>query len=589
MVILNFIFKINAAKSLVLFLIEKVNLRRFKFYFMKSLLLISIFFLFSFSTSKEPERSADVSLSNVSFKTTDRVLQKIVDRAEFLAKENIIDYGGRKVMKEGAKYVSVWLETQPMGGAMYAKRDMEIARNNIEIFIDYQREDGRFPGVIYNRGEKLEPNYCQFQGFYLARPAFELYFLLNKDKDFLLKVYQSLAKFDAYLWKTRDSDHNGCLETWCIFDNGEDHNVRFNGFPNAWSFDYPPTKEIASRLSKEELKIHCKQDSYDPTIEMTVPIESMDVMSYSYSCRDVLALISAELKNGQEEIWRSKANEVKAKLKSYLWDEEKMACFDRDKNNEVMPILLHNNLRCMYFDSFDQEMADQFIKYHLLNPKEFWTPMPLPSIAANDPKFENVDGNNWSGQPQGLTYQRSIQALENYGHYAELTMIGRKFLDVIGDSIKFTQQFDPFKAVINNSKDGYGPSILSALEFISRFYGIHITQDQIYWSCLQVKDDFDYQQKWNGNMYRLQTSNGIAKCLINDKEVFSFSKGARIVTDLNGTLIEAVGIETKASTIQFKSRQVSMSVTIEPNGVYRQNQIGEFVKYKSIGFSGTGN
>jgi len=322
---------------------------------------------------------------------------------------------------------------------------------------------------------------------------------------------------------------------------------------------------------------------------MTVPIESMDVMSYSYSCRDVLALISAELKNGQEEIWRSKANEVKAKLKSYLWDEEKMACFDRDKNNEVMPILLHNNLRCMYFDSFDQEMADQFIKYHLLNPKEFWTPMPLPSIAANDPKFENVDGNNWSGQPQGLTYQRSIQALENYGHYAELTMIGRKFLDVIGDSIKFTQQFDPFKAVINNSKDGYGPSILSALEFISRFYGIHITQNQIYWSCLNDKDDFDYQQKWNGNMYRLQTNNGIAKCLINDKEVFSFSKGARIVTDLNGTLIEAVGIETKASTIQFKSRQVSMSVTIEPNGVYRQNQIGEFVKYKSIGFSGTGN
>jgi hypothetical protein len=556
---------------------------------MKSLLLISIFFLFSFSTSKEPERSAVGSSTKVSFTTTDSILQKIYDRAEYLAKENIIDYGDRKVMKEGAKYVSVWLETQPMGGAMYAKRDLEIARNNIEIFIDYQREDGRFPGVIYNREGKLEPNYCQFQGFYLDRPAFELYFLLNKDKDFLLKVYQSLKKFDAYLWKTRDSDQNGCLETWCIFDNGEDHNVRFNGFPNAWSFEYPPTKEMASRLSKEELKIHCKQDSYDPAIEMTVPIESMDVMSYSYSCRDVLALISGELKNGQEEIWRSKANEVKAKLKSYLWDEEKMACFDKDKNNEVMPILLHNNLRCMYLESFDQEMADQFIKYHLLNPKEFWTPMPLPSIAANDPKFENVDGNNWSGQPQGLTYQRSIQALENYGHFAELTMIGTKFLQVIGDSIKFTQQFDPFKAVINNSKDGYGPSILSALEFISRFYGIHITQDQIFWSCLNVKDDFDYQQKWNGNMYRLQTSNGIAKCMINDKEVFSFSKGARIVTDLNGTLIEAVGIEKKASTIQFNSRQVSNSVKIEPNGVYRQNQVGEFIKYKSIEFSGTGN
>ena len=397
---------------------------------MKTLLFLLFIIILSNISLKESELTLNNDVSNVSFTTTDSSLQKTYNRAEFLAKKNIVDYGGRKVMIEGAQYTSIWLETQPMGGAMYAKRNLEIARNNIEIFIDYQREDGRFPGVIYNRDGKIEPNYCQFQGFYLDRPAFEMYFLLNEDKDYLLKVYQSLEKFDAYLWKTRDSDHNGCLETWCIYDTGEDHGVRFNGFPKAWSFDYPPTNEIASRLSKEELKLYCKSDSYDPAIDMTVPIESMDVMSYSYSCRDVLALISKELNNGKEDYWRATANEVKAKLKSYLWDEEKNACFDKDKNNETMPILLHNNLRCMYFGSFDQDMADRFIQYHLLNPKEFWTPMPLPSVAANDPKFENVEGNNWSGQPQALTYQRSIQALENYGHYAELTMIGLKFLDV---------------------------------------------------------------------------------------------------------------------------------------------------------------
>lgn len=529
---------------------------------------MALLFLFNSSFVIEPEEFVNKNEPKIRFKTTNNILQKTFDRAEYLAKMNIVDYGTRKVMIEGAQYSSIWLETQPMGGAMYAKRNLEIARNNIEIFIDYQREDGRFPGVIYNRGGKIEPNYCQFQGFYLARPAYELYFLLNKDKDFLLKVYHSLEKFDSYLWKTRDSDQNGCLETWCIYDTGEDHNVRFNGFPNAWSFDYPPTNEMASRLSIEELKIHCKSDSYDSKIEMTVPIESMDVMSYSYSCRDILSLIATELNNGQEAFWRSKANEVKVKLKNYLWDTEKMACFDKDKSNEIMSILLHNNLRCMYFGSFDQEMADQFVKYHLLNPKEFWTPMPLPSIAANDAKFENIAGNNWSGQPQALTYQRSIQALENYGHYAELTMIGRKFLEVIGDSIKFTQQFDPFTAKINNSQNGYGPAILTTLEFISRFYGIHITQNKIFWSCLNDKDDFDYQQEWNGKSYRLHTQKGIVICLINNEEVFSFSKGTRIVTDLNGKLIETVGIETKSEIIHFKSKCVSFSMNIGPNCIH---------------------
>jgi len=551
--------------------------------------LIALLFLFNCSSPKEPDKLTSDNDFYVKFTTTDCNLQKTYNRAELLAKENIVDYDGRKVMIEGAQYTSIWLETQPMGGAMYAKRNPEIARNNIEIFIDYQRDDGRFPGVIYNRGGKIEPNYCQFQGFYLARPAFEAYFLLGDDRNFLMKVYQSLEEFDAYLWKTRDSDQNGCLETWCIYDTGEDHSVRFNGFPNAWSFDYPPTKEVVSRLSKEELKIHCKEDSFDPNNEMTVPIESMDVMSYSNSCRDILANISRELNNGQEETWRSKANVVKSKLKSYLWDEAKKACYDKDKNNETMPILLHNNLRCMYFGSFDQDMADQFIKYHLLNPKEFWTPMPLPSIAADDPMFKNIEGNNWSGQPQALTFQRSIQALENYGHYAELTMIGQKFLEVIGDSIKFTQQFDPFKAVINHSKDGYGPAILTTLEFISRLYGIHISQNKIVWTCISNENDFDYSQKWNGNVYRLKTNDGLVKCFINDKELFSFSKGARIVTDIKGNLIEVIGIETKSKTIQIKFNQRSYTVNVDPNCVYQPNQAGKLTKYKSIEFSPSEN
>jgi hypothetical protein len=55
---------------------------------------------------------------------------------------------------------------------------------------------------------------------------------------------------------------------------------------------------------------------------------------------------------------------------------------------------------------FDQTMADAFVSTHLMNKSEFWTPTPLPSIAASDPRFQNKDGNNWSGPPEGLTFQR---------------------------------------------------------------------------------------------------------------------------------------------------------------------------------------
>ena len=120
--------------------------------------------------------------TDIHFETSDTELQMIFNKAEEKALGNIVNFGNTRVLIEGAGYVHVWLETQPMGGYMYAKRNLEIAKNNIEIFIDHQRSDGRLPGVIYKRANHIEPNYCQFQGLCFPMPAYELYFLLGKDK-----------------------------------------------------------------------------------------------------------------------------------------------------------------------------------------------------------------------------------------------------------------------------------------------------------------------------------------------------------------------------------------------------------------------
>ena len=482
---------------------------------------------------------------------------------------------------------------------MYGKRNLEVARNNIEIFIDYQRKDGRLAGMIhYPNGQKspyyenlpetrlyekdkITAHYGWFQGYCFPMPAFELYFWLDKDRKYLEKLYSALEKFDEYLWKTRDSDNDGCLETWCIWDTGEDNSTRYGNSPSSWGLEVAPTEQQIKSMTEEELKKCCRRTCLNLN-NFPVPIESMDIMSYSYTGRDVLARISKELNNGKEDYWRKKADDVRAKIKSYLWNENKHACYDRDKNNEVMGILIHNNLRCMYFGSFDQQMADEFVSHHLVNPKEFWTAMPLPSIAANDSFFRNISGNDWSGQPEGLTFQRSIRALENYGHYAELTMIGRKFLKSVGDSLKFTQQFDTFTATITKNLDGYGPTILASLEFISRMYGIHLTQDRVYWSCLNTPNDYKYIQTWGDRVFKLKTIGNQVVCSINNKEVFSFSNGIRLISDLSGKIIEVIGIETEKqkSNITYNGKTTSLNVL--PNAVYSYE--GKFKKIKEVGF-----
>ena len=97
--------------------------------------------------------------TSVSFRTEDSIVQRVFDVAEAKCLRNLRDFGNRRVLVEGGGYEKIWLETQPMGGEMYALRDPEAAINNCLLFMEHQREDGRLPGSIQNAGGLIEPQY----------------------------------------------------------------------------------------------------------------------------------------------------------------------------------------------------------------------------------------------------------------------------------------------------------------------------------------------------------------------------------------------------------------------------------------------
>lgn len=465
--------------------------------------------------------------TRVSFQCSDPLLQALMDSAEEKCKQNIRLFGGRPVLVEGGGYEKIWLETQPMGGAMYAKHDLEVALNNQLLFMEYQREDGRIPGSIAVIEGQVIPQFNKFQGFCFPAPALDMYYLTGRSEEYLKLLYETLAKFDQYLWTVRDSDGDGCLETWCKYDTGEDHAMRYGDAPDAWTDEVPPTG--------------CQ----------FVPIASMDVMSYSYSARDTLAEISRITGRADEfKRWSTAANEVKQKISTYLWDEKRGACFDRDKNHQVMPVLIHNTLRTMYWRSISPNMARRFVNEHLLNPEEFWTEMPLPSVAVNDPLFRNVTTNNWSGQAEALTYQRAIRAFENYGFYDLIPKLGSKLFEAIGPECRFVQQYDPFNMKpslisLEGEQDAYGPAMLSVMEYISRMHGVHIDRDKLIWGTVAGPDS-TYEQVWGGHTYRIEKQNNKAAAYIDGHEIFCAESGLRIETDLTGQLQNIYAYEANA-------------------------------------------
>ena len=121
--------------------------------------------------------------TSVSFSCGNERLQRVYDTAEEKCRGNLKRFGRDLVLVEGGGYEKIWLETQPMGGEMYALRNLEAAENNIRLFMRHQREDGRMPGSIQCVDGAVEPQFNKYQGFCFPFPALNLYYLLGEDRD----------------------------------------------------------------------------------------------------------------------------------------------------------------------------------------------------------------------------------------------------------------------------------------------------------------------------------------------------------------------------------------------------------------------
>lgn len=514
--------------------------------------------------------------TGVKFECDDVKIKELFQRCEALAKENIKQFGDVRVMQEGSNYRGVWLETQPMGGEMYASRDIEVALNNHLIFMKNQRRDGRLPGMITYRMpmEGTAAHYDWMQGDFFTVSAFRMYYWIGKDERYLKCLYRTLKDFDEYLWAYRDSDGDGCLEIWCVWDTGDDNNTRL----------------ITRGIHPRENGAFCGEEP--PVDYGMLPFESAEYMAYSYSHRIILAEISRILNNGEEQKWRDAAQAVRERVKEYLWDEDRKAVFDRDKNNEMMYTLTLENLKCMYHGLFTQQMADDFIRYHLMNEEEFWTLLPLPNIAANDPLFfvdnelnnlsqENLElvnrtvgleslHNSWSGAVEGLSVQRSLDALIRYGHFAEAAQIGRKWLDMLSGVDKLVQQYNP-KAEKQNpaGKDGYGPTILAALEYITFLYGVDYVCDRLRWGAAKNGCNSEFVQQLFGSEYVLKHEDGIARAFKDGKELFAVSEGVSVETDMDGKLLSLSGMEMGSVNVVLQVQGAEKRFTAVSNETVR--------------------
>ncbi len=440
------------------------------------------------------------------------------------------------VLIEGGPYPGIWLECGPLEGLTYARWNPARALENHRIFFQLRRPGGWLPCCV--REQRIEFSQIQMVTP-IAATALELAEQTGNEA-FLRQAYAACAAWDRWLARNRNTRHTGLCEAFCTFDTGEDGSPRFAGLPGAC-----PDGDA-------------RRCPPNPRLPYLAP----DLSATVYGGRLALARMAGHLGRPREAAaWRAAAEHIRRAIFRWCYDPRAMNFFDRDAqghllriNSVALLVVLENHVP-------DARLAAALIARHVLNPREFWLPFPLPSIAGDDPAFNRAMPRDcWGGPSQALTALRAPRWLEHYGHASALNHLMRQWLRLLMNAPYFSQQADPWTGAMSTGRD-YSPAMLVLLDFTSRLYGVRAASQELEWNCRVPGNAIHCE-------YRLPRGSGpgeaalrsrqprlAAHChselFLSGRKILAVDGPARLITDAAGRPLRWLGTEPHAVRVKL--------------------------------------
>ncbi|MBR2973744.1 MAG: hypothetical protein IKC41_05990 [Clostridia bacterium] len=364
------------------------------------------------------------------------------------------------------EYPGLWLE-HVYDSVLFATMEPEhihLAENAIMLFIDNQRENGHIPFAVMDKSKRPHEQvvYGQIQEcvsfLTLAMEVYEM----NKNKEFLEKVYKAGKKWNVWMRKSRMVTNRGLIEMFVGFDTGHDASARLDGMSCKGNYMIDGVRQDADIL---------------PPDDGITPILAVDMNCNFYANEMALAKMAGILGFTEEsEKWKLSASEIKNKLFEYCYDEEDLFFYDVDRNGNKRKYksstIFHLFLEKVLDKKEDAELIDKIYRQHIKNPEEFWTPYPFPSMAINDPSVEgHRTFNCWGYYTQGLIVLRAIRWMDYYGWNKDLDYICEKWIETWTnhyETIKMAQEIDPITGVPTISSEWYSSCMIMYIYSVRR-------------------------------------------------------------------------------------------------------------------------
>jgi neutral trehalase len=180
--------------------------------------------------------------------------------------------------------------------------------------------------------------------------------------------------------------------------------------------------------------------------------EGVDLQCYLYREYQAMAVLAKALGKSDEAVeYAGKAEDLKHRVREKMWSEVDGMFLNIDSRTQhFVRVKTWTNFVPLWAGIATHAQADRTIKEHLLNPKEFWAPNGVRTIAPTEPLY-NPSSGYWRGPIWVISNYLMMHGLMNYGYKAQAQELARKTVTLLVNDFHasggMNECYDPDKGI----------------------------------------------------------------------------------------------------------------------------------------------
>ena len=321
----------------------------------------------------------------------------------------------RQIIRPAVSYYdAIWNWDTPFHVFALRETAPDVAKEQILQLCELQDKDpvnyGRIRcayGAAWDE-EQAQPPLLSWSAVYLYDKV--------QDLEFVKQVYQPLVDFHNWWKNNRDINMNGIYEYQTCWETGWDDSPR-------WAAMSPVIGDLIG------LGVIMRAEAIDLNCLMHIDTVSLAKMA------EIIG------KNDDAKSLREEAEALAQRINEKMWNEELGLYMDIDGvTGQMSGVKSPASFYPMLAGICPKDRAKRMVEEHLLNPKEFWTPLPVPVVSADDPNYN--PNNYWRGPVWVNINFIVITALRNYGYNEIANDMKAKTIDAITNSTNFMEYYN---------------------------------------------------------------------------------------------------------------------------------------------------